>query len=135
MNSYQDYRAVIWSSVNLALLHALWQDTAEDGGIPVQLGYEPDNLVDSQAVMIVLSSYTVQKLLDVEPVTVGDADSIASRVVHWRLGYIRRSDPNRDTLQRGLTERDTPLAASLLVDGHAWRVRVYEESDPDEIPF
>lgn len=135
MNSHQDYQAVIWSTVNLPLLQMLWQATAEDGGIPVLLCYEPDNPADSQAVMIVLSSYAVQKLLDVVPVIVGDDDGTAHRAVHWRLGYIRRGDPQRDLLQRALAEQDAPLTARLRLDSHDWWVRVYGEPGPDEIPF
>jgi hypothetical protein len=41
------YQAVIWSTINLKLLRTLWEITAEDGGIPVHLGYEPDNPADS----------------------------------------------------------------------------------------
>ena len=113
----------------------LWQVTCEDSGIPVLLYNESDNPADSQAVMIVLSSYAVRKLLDIEPVAVGDDDSTTPRKVHWQLGYIRRCDPNRDRLQQDLAKRDAPLTASLRLDGHDWWVRVYEEPDPDEIPF
>lgn len=134
-NGYRDYQAMVWSTVNLPLLQLLWQATAEDGGIAVLLYNEPGNPADHQAVMIVLGSYTVQKLLDVEPVVVGDNDGAAPRKVHWRLGYIRRCDPQRDLLQQALAVRDTPLTASLRLDGHDWWVRVYEEPDLEEIPF
>jgi hypothetical protein len=135
MNSHQDYQAVIWSTVNLPLLQMLWRATCEDGGIPVLLCYESDNPADRQAVMIALGSYTVQKLLDVEPVVVGDDNSTTHRGVHWRLGYIRRCDPQRDLLQQALAVRDTPLTARLRLDGHDWWARVYEEPDLEEIPF
>jgi len=134
-NDYRDYQAVVWSTVNLPLLQMLWRATCEDGGIPVLLCYEPDNPADSQAVMIVLSSYTVQKLLDVEPVVVSDDDGAAPRKVYWRLGYIRCCDPQRNLLQQALAMRDTPLTARLRLDGHDWWARVYEEPDLEEIPF
>ena len=54
------YQAVIWSAINLKLLCALWEITAEDGGIPVQLGYEPDNPADSKAVIVTISTYTLR---------------------------------------------------------------------------
>jgi hypothetical protein len=103
--SYKDYQAVIWSGVEVRLLRALWEITAEDGGIPVQLGYELDNPADGRAVLIAISTYTLRCLLGADLVSVpaGD-DGTEPQTQFWRLGYIRRSDPGKDTLQRALTE-------------------------------
>lgn len=129
---WQDHPAVIWSTVNAPVLRALCQ--AADG-LPVQLGLEPDNPVDPGAVMILLSSRTVQRLLDLTPVTVGDDDHLP-QPTDWRLGYLRRDDPARLSLRQRLAEQEAPLDARLQVEGATWAVRVWAESDPDEeIPY
>jgi hypothetical protein len=138
--SYKDYQAVIWSGVEVRLLRALWEITAEDGGIPVRLGYEPDNPADAKAVMITISTYTLRRLLGADQVSVpaGD-DGTEPQTQFWRLGYIRRGDSGKDTLQRALTERDSLLDAKLVLDKHDWLVRALEPVDPDapdsDIPF
>jgi hypothetical protein len=56
--------------VEVRLLRALWEITAKDGGIPVQIGYELDNPADSRAVMIVINAYTLRCLLGADLVSV-----------------------------------------------------------------
>lgn len=113
------YQAVIWSAINLKLLCALWEITAEDGGIPVRFGYEPDNPADAKAVMITISTYTLRRLVGADLVSVpaGD-DGTEPQTQFWRLGYIHCGDPGKDTLQRALTERDSLLDAKLVLDKH-----------------
>jgi hypothetical protein len=126
------YQAVIWSGVEVRLLRALWEITAEDGGIPVQLGYEPDNPADSQAVMITLNTWSLRRLLG------ADLARVPERTEYWRLGYISRAAPGRDELWQSLQARDDLLDARLKLEGHDWLVRVFEAdpNDPDmEIPF
>jgi hypothetical protein len=81
------YQAVIWSAINLKLLCALWEITAEDGGIPVQLGYEPDNPADSKAVIVTISTYTLRCLLGADLISVPANDTTEPKTAHWRLGY------------------------------------------------
>lgn len=122
------YRAVLWSEVNQPLLRALCE--VEDGGIPVSLCYEPDNPADSQAVMIVLDSRTMRRMLGADYASVPADPTQREPASGWRLGYIRRADPGRDTIQQALTERDAPLPASLNWEHYSWQVRVYAP-DPD----
>ena len=130
------YRAVLWSEVNQPLLRALCE--VEDGGIPVSLCYEPDNPADRQAVMIVLDSRTMRRMLGADHAPAPPGHPQREPASGWRLGTIRRADPGWDTLQRTLTERDAPLPASLNWEHYSWRVRVYAP-DPDagecDIPF
>ena len=135
------YQAVIWSAINLKLLCALWEITAEDGGIPVQLGYEPDNPADSKAVIVTISTYTLRCLLGADLISVPANDTTEPKTAHWRLGYIRRSEPGRDELWQSLQQRDDLLDARLALEGRDWWVRVREarEADPNDwdadIPF
>ena len=122
------YQAVLWSEVNQPLLRALCE--VEDGGIPVSLCYEPDNPADSQAVMIVLDSRTMRRMLGADYASVPADPTQREPASGWRLGYIRRADPGRDTIQQALTERDAPLPASLNWEHYSWQVRVYAP-DPD----
>ena len=122
------YRAVLWSEVNQPLLRALCE--VEDGGIPVSLCYTPDDSADRQAVMIVLDSRTMRRMLGADRASVPAGPAQREAASGWRLGTIRRADPGWDTLQRALTERDAPLPASLNWEHYSWRVRVYAP-DPD----
>ena len=130
------FQAVMWSEIHQPLLRALCE--VEDGGIPVSLCYEPDNPTDSQAVIILLDSRAMRRMLGADYATVPVGRGQREPASWWQLGYIRRVDHGRDTLQQALTERDAPLPASLSWEHHAWRVRVYAP-DPDaedcDIPF
>ncbi|TVR66351.1 MAG: hypothetical protein EA420_01810 [Candidatus Competibacteraceae bacterium] len=120
------FQAVLWSETNQPLLRALC--LVEDGGIPVNLYYEPENPADGKAVMIVLDSRTLRQMLGASPVFVGAEQREEPAL--WRLGYIRRDDPGRDALWTRVAERDAPLPASLNWEHHGWRIRVYAP-DPD----
>jgi hypothetical protein len=112
-----NYQTVIWSTVSLPLLRTLWETTAaEDGGIPVQLGYEPQNPADSKAVMIAISTRTLREILGAELMEVAGDDGDGNQ--HWCLGYIRRMEPGREELWQSLQQRDALLGARLVLDGH-----------------
>jgi hypothetical protein len=131
------FQAVLWSETNQPLLRALGESTDGDG-ISVSLCCEPDNSADSKAVMIVLDSRTLRRMLGADFVSVPADANEQEPASWWRLGYIRRDAPGRDALWMRIAERDAPLSAYLDWARHAWRIRVYAP-DPDagdcDIPF
>lgn len=118
-----DYTAVIGSHVNTPVLQALCQ--AADG-IPVRLAVEPDDPADPPAIVILLSSRTLQRLLDITPVPVDGGQS--PPLVRWRLGYL--SDADTLTLP-GLAGWNRARDGYLTWTGSAWTVRVAAAPEPD----
>lgn len=133
----QQYDVVIWSSVSLGVLSALVAEA--DGRLPVQLGYEDTNPADVEAVMVIISTYTLTRLIGCEPVTVG-TDESRPTAGYWRLGYVRRADQGKANLHQLLKTQERPLDAFLIWDKErktyqAVIRRISVSDDDDEIPY
>lgn len=129
------YDVVIWSSVSSGVLSALVAEA--DGRLPVQLGYEDTNPADGQAVMVIVSTYTLTRLIGCEPVTVGD-DEAQSTADYWRIGYVRRADPGKADLHQLLKTQERPFDAFLVwnQERKAYQTVIRRISDlEDEIPY
>jgi len=129
------YRVAIGPDVHQPLLRALCEHT--DGeGLPVSLCREPNSPDDHPAIMILLDSRNLRRLLGAEPVTTSDRQGRAGDA--WRLGILHRTDFGENALRERIADRDAPLPAYLDWRHHAWRVRVCApdpDAGDDDIPF
>lgn len=123
---------VLFSDARSAVIRALVRD---HGYLPVTICLEPDNRADPKAVAIVsaLPSFVVGG----RSVYPAGEESAGEESVGQRIGYVRRADPDRAAIAARIDVQDGPIEASLLLDGHDWRVEFRGETveDDEGIPY